>query len=611
MQKYCTFALLVATCIGLCSSATNVDIEAKEFIKEASKKYYELYNQIADEVYSSIKDEDDFEEIFNKIENVRKISGGLIEIATDANNFDLSQIKNEETKKAVETLKMSSDLFVLGDDYFASVLLNLAALKELATDKDIDPYLDGTSRPNNGSLAYTPDIQNIFKKSTDPEELKYYWTAWRDANFIWSSVNFFTIVDAIKKAADSFDIPIHAFWYRSFNTGEMLKEMDAVMKDIKEPYQQLHAFVRNELKKKYGGDVIDGNAPIPAHLFSQVLEQAWYEGSVIESYFPFKELPPYDKLVEKFDAKQMMEEAERFYQSLGFDELDEEFKRDRLKLSDDTDNIKNCKADIFDLTPKVYVKYCNSVEFKKFMQNHGYLSQVHYAKEKKNLPSYYFNSYDLEYSVGEAVILSASTPKHLTATGLAKDFAFTDQTLFNRLFRMGIHTLFNIPIYYVHTRVMHDLLGGTIETDEVNKHYWKLMEEYVGVEPPVDREEGAIDFTYKFFLDIEQNMQTKKFVGEVLGYQFYSAFCKKAGQVTELHNCDFYGNLAVGNDLKAMMALGSSKPWKEVLKKVLPYPKLSGDALIEYYTPIFNWAKSQNKESKVKIGWNASKRKVL
>ncbi|XP_037942091.1 angiotensin-converting enzyme-like, partial [Teleopsis dalmanni] len=594
----------------LSHGATNDDIEAKKFIKEASDKYYELYNKLADEIFTSMDADDDFEQLLSKFENVKNIAGGLAEIATNAKNFDLSKIKNEETKQAIQTLKMTGDIVVLGDD-FEDVLSSVVSLNELASDKDIDPYLDGVNRPNNESLAYIPDIQEVFQKSTDPEELKYYWTAWRNTNYIWSSAHFFEIVEVIKKAAKAFDFPIHAFWYRSYNTGEMLKEMDAVMKDIKEPYQQLHAFVRNELKKKYGENVIDVNGPIPVHIFLQVLEQPWYEGSVIESYFPFKELPPYNKLVEKFDAKQIIEEAERFYQSLGFDPLDEEFKRDRLKINDESDNVQNCRASIFDDTPKVYMKYCNSVDFKKFMQNHGYMGQLHYATEKKNLPSYYFNSYDLEYSVGEAVILSASTPKHLTAIGLAKDFEFSNHTLFNRLFRMGIHTLFNIPIYYVHTRVMHDLLDGTIEDKEVNKHYWKLMEEYVGVEPPIDRDEEDIDFTYKFFLDIEKNMQTKKFVGEVLGYQFYRAFCKKTGQVTELNNCDFYGSHEVGNDLKAMMALGSSKPWKEVLGKVLPDPKLSGDALIEYYTPIFDWVESQNKESKAKIGWNATKRKIL
>lgn len=298
-------------------------------------------------------------------------------------------------------------------------------------------------------------------------------------------------------------------YYSQYENKDFLKEMERVMGQIKSAYEQLHAFVRHELHKKYGGDVVDPNGPIPDHLFEQVLSQAWKEGSVIESYFPFKELPPYDGFVKNFDAPKILSEAQQFYKSLGFNDLDETFVKEQLKLHDESTNLGDCRADIFDLTPKVYMKYCPKVDFRKFMQMHGYMSRIHYAEQKKDLPAYFFNSYDLEYPVGEAVILSACTPKHLQAIGLAKDFKFTDKTLMNRLFRMGIHTIMNVPLYFVHSKVVHDLLNNTVDMEGANKHYWKLMQQYVGTEPPSDREEGAIDFPYKLYLDLEQNHQTK------------------------------------------------------------------------------------------------------
>lgn len=42
----------------------------------------------------------------------------------------------------------------------------------------------------------------------------------------------------------------------------------------------------------------------------------------------------------------------------------------------------------------------------------------------------------------------------------------------------------------------------------------------------------------------------RKFISEILGYQFYRELCKKSFNNKPLHNCDFYGNLAVGNSLK-------------------------------------------------------------
>lgn len=42
----------------------------------------------------------------------------------------------------------------------------------------------------------------------------------------------------------------------------------------------------------------------------------------------------------------------------------------------------------------------------------------------------------------------------------------------------------------------------------------------------------------------------RKFISEVLGYQFYRALCQKINHRGQLHNCDFFGNFAVGNSLK-------------------------------------------------------------
>lgn len=57
-----------------------------------------------------------------------------------------------------------------------------------------------------------------------------------------------------------------------------------------------------------------------------------------------------------------------------------------------------------------------------------------------------------------------------------------------------------------------------------------------------------------------------------------------------------------------MMSLGSSKSWHDVISKVLPKPEICAEALLEYYAPIIDWVKAKNKENKVKIGWNESKK---
>ncbi|ALC40783.1 Ance-4 [Drosophila busckii] len=614
MRNLCQQLLLLIAAINcaLASTDASYDLQAKTFIEQSSERYYKFYNQIAAETYTA-NNEEDFEALYSKLTNVKRIADELVRISREASGFDVSKVQNETLKLALKELRSVGDLFVLGEEYFSSVQMNLAALQKLSTDKDIEPYMGGAKQPNedDSPLAYYPDIQKIVQHSSDADELKYYWETWRDKNQIWASVNFYTIVEAYRKAAGILEMPVHELWYR-YDSQEMLQQMEQVMQELKPAYEQLHAFVRQELHKKYGAEVVNAQGPIPDHLFQQVLEQAWETDSIIESYFPRRELPQYDDFVRQLSAKALVNESERFFTSLGFQPLSAEFHKDQLKEPNEDRPDDDCRPSLFDLTPHVYMMYCEKVSFRKLMQYHAQMGRVYYAEQKKQLPSYYFKAYNLEYPVGEAVVLSASSPTHLTSRGLAKSEQFPEKALTNRLFRMGIHTILNIPLFYVHTRVMHDLLNGTVDMDTVNKHYWKLMELHAGIEPPTDRAEGAIDFPYKFYVNIEQNYQTKKFISEILGYQFYRALCEKSNHRGLLHNCDFYGNYAVGNSLKAMMSLGSTKPWKQVVSEILPKNTgLSSLALLEYYQPIVNWLNTNNQQTKVKIGWNASSKKIV
>lgn len=368
---------------------------------------------------------------------VKRIAEELVGISREASGFDLSKLTSSENKLALQELRTVGDLFVLGEDYFSSVQMNLAALQKMSTDKDIEPYLGGAKQPNedDSPLAYYPDIQKIVQRSNDVDELKYYWETWRDKNQIWASVNFYTIIESYQKAARILEIPVHQLWYR-YDSQEMLQQMEHAMAELRPAYQQLHAFVRQELHKKYGSDVVNANGPIPDHLFQQVVEQAWEEGSVIESYFPRRELPQYDDFVKHLSAKALVNESESFYTSLGFNALSEEFHKNQLKEPNEERPEDDCRPSLFDLTPHVYMMYCEKVTFRKLMQYHAHMARVYYAEQRKSLPSYYFKAYNLEYPVGEAVSLSASSPTHLTNRGLAKNFQFTEKALQNRLFRM-------------------------------------------------------------------------------------------------------------------------------------------------------------------------------
>jgi len=215
--------------------------------------------------------------------------------------------------------------------------------------------------------------------------------------------------------------------------------------------------------------------------------------------------------------------------------------------------------------------------------------------------------------VGEAIILSASTPTHLRTMRLTGDYQFNNGAILNRLIRMSIHTMLNLHMHYVQAKVLNDYLSGKIKDNELNAYYWKQMDEIAGVEPPVNRPNGVIDFNYKFFTDLESNYQVTKFVSEILGYQFYREMCKQSNDKGPLHLCDFYSHMVAGGSLKKMMALGSSRTWRQVIRKLLrDNPKLSADAISEYYEPVNGWLNSLSSDPTYDTysGWNPSGKSV-
>ncbi|XP_055906896.1 angiotensin-converting enzyme-like [Eupeodes corollae] len=605
----CALFVGVLTAASICNAAplNSDEQEARAFLQKASSKMFNYYDKMSQELFDTPTE--DVDKILSAVGTILKTAKEYVSIVNDSKQFDYSKFSDPELKRVFKIIRRSADEAVLGDDKFLGMFISLGMLEDLASDKDIPAY-----RNEQVELAFFPDIQNIFAKSNDPEELKYYWQTWREKNGAWAKGNFLNLVEVLREAAEMNEITPLEFWLNEHN----MTEMEHVMMQIQPLYLQLHGFIRNQLNKKYGDLVIKSNGPIPHHLYEQVMAQAWTPGSIIDDMYPHKDLPPFDEILKQnnYDTLKMFKMADKFYQSMGFNSISEEYFASHFKMNKEEDE-GDCKAVVFDESPNVYMSYCQKMDFRKFLQAHGYMAEAYYAREKVDLPAYYFDAYGLEYPVGEAVILSASTPKHLNSIGLVTQFRFTDEVKMNRHLRMGIHTLLNVPVNFVHTKVMTDLFAGKVELADLNKHYWKLMDKYVGVSPPLDRDSDAYDFPFKFYIELNENKQASKFMTEVLGYQLYEKLCEISGQYSRsmesesINNCDFYGSKKAGDALKQMMQLGSSKPLREVLSTMFPEnPSLNAESLLQYYTPMKSWLIKMNSQDNVNVGWTHSDKKV-
>lgn len=52
-----------------------------------------------------------------------------------------------------------------------------------------------------------------------------------------------------------------------------------------------------------------------------------------------------------------------------------------------------------------------------------------------------------------------------------------------------------------------------------------------------------------------------------------------------------------------MMKLGASKPWPEAMAMITGQTQMSAKPLMEYFNPLINWLKEENKKNNDILGW--------
>ena len=82
-----------------------------------------------------------------------------------------------------------------------------------------------------------------------------------------------------------------------------------------------------------------------------------------------------------------------------------------------------------------------------------------------------------------------------------------------------------------------------------------------------------------------------------------SLLAKSSRISTALTQNLYVGSKGAGHKLLSMLEIGASKPWKEVMEVMTGEPKMDTSAFREYFKPLEEWLKEENKRTGVTIGW--------
>ncbi len=438
--------------------------------------------------------------------------------------------------------------------------------------------------------------------SRDYDELLEAWQGWRTIS-IPMREKFVRFVDLANKGAKEMGFDdLGTLWKSRYDMPpDMFEtELKRLWFQVEPLYRQLHCLIRTRLSEKYGADKVPAKGPIPAHLLGNMWSQEW--ANLFDLVTP-EEATAFDLtkvLVDKgLDEKAVVKQAEAFFVSLGLDPLPDTFwERSMFVKPKDREVVCHASAWDVDWKDDLRIKMCIKIDAEDFTTVHHELGHNYYQRAYKHQPALFTNSANdgFHEALGDVLALSV-TPAYLVKIGYIDE---EPPDSLNPLMARALEKIAFLPFGLIVDKWRFDVFSGKVEPDAYNAHWWKLRKKYQGIVPPVERTEKDFDPGAKYHVPANVPY-TRYFLAAILQFQFHRALCKIAGHEGPLHTCSIYGNKEVGKRINDMMKMGVEKPWPEALKALTGEEKMDATAIIDYFKPLFDWLKEQNKG--VICGW--------
>ncbi|XP_022240774.1 angiotensin-converting enzyme-like isoform X1 [Limulus polyphemus] len=630
----CTFTI---TSTSLGASSNNRDISAKyvsgdnpdeaegfEFLqtydKRASQECY--LSVLSNWAYATNLTEENKQ---NLLERSLVYAEFQKEAWKNATSFAWKQFKNPSTRRLfkflsilgtaalpTEKLKELNEISASMEDTYSTSKICPYSLQVVITDESENLDDDkSSSEEENCTLSLEPDITRILKKSQNYDELAYVWKAWRDSSGKKIRKRYERFVELSNDAArlNGF-ADMGEMWRESYESDTFLEDLENLWKQLLPLYENLHAYVRRKLISKYGNDKIRPDGPIPAHLLGNMWAQDW--AGVQEFTEPYPGKPSLDvtpQMVEQnMTALDMFNISEEFFSSLGLKEMPPPFWEHSV-IEKPTDREIVCHASAWDFcNGKDYrIKQCTDITMQDLITVHHEMGHIEYYLQYADQPSLFREGANPGFheAVGDVLALSVSTPKHLKAISLLNEIADDPEGDINYLYSIALDKISFLPFGYLMDLWRWGIFSGNTSVEEMNTKWWELRLKYQGVCPPVKRTEEDFDPGAKYHIP-GNTPYIRYFVSFVIQFQFHKALCEAAGHEGPLYKCDIYQSKEAGKLLSQVLQLGSSKPWTEAMKIMTggKTNKMDAAPIIEYFDPLIQWLKEQNKN--YTLGWTSN-----
>ena len=592
MKAFKVVIVVLLPILITCSQKSDIQKEVQAFLEKYNKEF-QLY------LYE-----------WNKGEwalNTRIVEGDTVtsKIAQDAQQQYANFVGSKENiEAATKYLESRNELTALQVKQLERILFlagsnpetagETVRLKIEADTKQVE-LLYGFDFKLNGKPISTNEIDALLINETDLRERLKVWETSKEVgkNLRDGLANLQSLRNKTVQALGYDDFFAYQVSEYGMTVDEMRDVCQSMIKDIWPLYRELHTWARYTLAEKYNAEVPD---LLPAHWLPNRWGQDW-QGIINTSGLNI------DDALQQHSAEWIVKKGEEFYVSLGFPELPQSFwdLSSLYPLPPDAGYKKNNHASAWHMDNDKDVRSLMSVipNTRWWGTSLHELGHIYYYISYSNpdVPIILREGANRGYheAVGSLIgLASLQTPFLKQMNLLPQDFEIDR---IQTLLKESLDYIVFIPWSAgVMTDFEHELYSKNLPKDQFNNKWWELVEKYQGIIPSNERGNEFCDAATKTHINNDAAQYYDYAISNVLLFQFHDHIANKILK-QDPHATNYYGNKETGKFLSDLLSPGASVDWREHLKNSIG-SEMSAKPIVDYFTPLLEWLKEQNKGKK-------------
>lgn len=497
-------------------------------------------------------------------------------------------LENREELDPIQVKQLETILYAAGAN--PAVAKDIVKAKIKASN-DQTKTLFGYTFTIDGEEVSPNEIDRILDESTDEQErLK----AWESSKAVGIELK-----EGLSELQQLRNASVQALGYSDYfayqvsdygmSTEELVETCRNMNRDIWPLYRELHTWARYSLAEQYGEEVPE---LLPAHWLPNRWGQDWTALVDVEGL-------DLDATLSEKSAEWIVEEGEKFYVSLGFDELPASFyeKSSLYPLPEDADYKKNNHASAWHMDNDKDVRSLMSVEpnTRWWETTLHELGHIYYYMTYTNpdVPIILRGGANRAYheAMGSLLGLASMQQPFLEQYGLVEPGVETDEM--QTMMKEALNYIVLIPWGAgVMTEFEYELYANNLPIEQYNAKWWELKKKYQGIAPPSERGEEFCDAASKTHINNDPAQYYDYAMSYILLFQFHDHIAKNILK-QDPHATNYYGNKEVGDFLHTMMYPGASVDWREHLEENIG-SGMSAQPMVDYFAPLMAFLQKAN-----------------